>query len=126
MRLASFTSLLATCVTFCGCVTALRPSNQPSQEKLHLESRNPQQYTIRVADQFDYAVPEDGRVIVNVPPLDRGCATYLLGVKVKDTSPRDVPAIHIKRDTYTVKRLSLNDLATLEVDADGYRLVKLK
>lgn len=114
-------------VILSGCVTALRPANQPSQQKLRVEASTPQEYMIRVAEKTDYTVPADGRVIVDVPHLERGCAMYLFGaVKVKDHSPYDVPAIHIKRGNHTIRKLSLNDLAKLPVDDEGYRLVKLK
>src|SRR5512147_259827 len=79
-----FTSFLG------GCVNALRPYNQPSQEKVRVQSAAPQRYTVQVADKGSYPVAADGRVTVDVPQLERGCATYLFGVvKVKDGSPYD-------------------------------------
>lgn len=127
-RLALVTSLLLFCALFLfGCVHSLHPYNKPSQEKLHLQSPMPQQYTISVADKADYPVPADGRVIVDVPQLERGCATYLFGVvKVKDSSPYDVPAIHVKKHDRAVRSLSLNDLTKLPADNDGYRMVKIE
>jgi len=123
LRVAS----LVLCVLLCGCVTVLHPYNQPSKEKLRLQSPTPQQYTIRVADKTEYQVAADGRVTVDVPQLERGCATYLLGVvKVKDSPSEDVPAIHLKKDGRIVRKLSLNDIAKLPVDDEGYRLVKVK
>jgi len=80
-----------------------------------------------VAGNADYPVPADGRVIVDVPRLERGCATYLFGVlKVKDSSPYDVPAIHLKKHEHAVRRLSLHDLAKLPLDEEGYRLLKVE
>src|SRR5258708_6129349 len=78
------------CLLLCGCVHALRPYNEPSQQKLRIQSSAPQQYAIPVADNAPYSVPADGRVIVDVPQLARGCATYLLGMKVSDGSPNDI------------------------------------
>lgn len=118
---------LILCAFLCGCVTALHPYNQPLQEKLRLQSAMPQQYTVCVAENTDYQVAPDGRVIVDVPRLERGCATYLFGVvKVNDSSSEDVPAIHLKKEGRTVRKLSWNDIAKLPVDDEGYHLVKVK
>jgi hypothetical protein len=78
-----------------------------------------------VAEQRDYPIPADGRLVLDVPRLERGCATYLFDkIKVKDSSPYDVPAIVLKRAGRTVKRFSLNDIAKLPLDAEGYHLIK--
>ena len=119
--------LLTSCVLLSGCINVLHPYNNPSQEKLHLQSSLPQQYTILVADKTEYPVGADGRVTVDVPRLERGCATYFFGVlKVRDTSCYDVPAIHVTKGNRILRKLSLNDLAKLPVDDGGYRLVESK
>ena len=124
---ALLTSLVVLSTLFCGCVNALRPYNQPSQQKLRVQSPTPQKYTVRVADKADYPIAADGRVTVEVPRLERGCATYLFGVvKVKDSSPYDVPAIHLNKDNRTIRKLSLNDVAKLPADEEGYHLVKVE
>ena len=111
----------------CGCVHALHPYNEPSQQKLHLESSKPQDYSIRVGDGVDIAVPTDGRVVVYIPRLERGCATYLFGiVKVRDSSSYDIPAIQVRRGDRTVRKLSLNDLAKAPVDGNGYHILKIE
>jgi hypothetical protein len=126
-RLALFTSVTVLLGLISGCVNALRPYNQPSQEKLRVQSATPQKYIVRVADKLDYPVAADGRVTVDVPQLDRGCATYLFGVvKVKDSSPYDARAIHLNKDNRTVRELSLNELAKLPLDGQGYHLVKVE
>ena len=120
-------SLVVLSALLCGCVNALRPYNQPSQQKVRVQSPTPLRYTVRVADKTNYPVAPDGRVTLDVPRLERGCATYLFGVvKVNDGSPYDVPAIHLNRDGRTIRKLSLNDLAKLPVDEQGYRLVKVE
>jgi hypothetical protein len=118
-----FTLFLVSLV--CGCVHALHPYNEPSKQKLCIQSARPQDYTIRVADQTDYPVPDDGRVIVDIPRLERGCATYLFGaIKIKDSSPYDVPAIQVKKGNRTIGKWSLNDLAKVPLDSNGYHLLK--
>jgi hypothetical protein len=126
-RLAFVSARLFPCALLCGCAYALHQYNQPSQEKLRVQSSTPEQYTIRVADNAGYQVPPDGRVTVDVPRLERGCSTYLFGVvKVKDASPYNVPAIHLNKGNRTIRKLSLNDLAKLPVDEEGYHLVKVE
>jgi hypothetical protein len=112
---------------FCGCVNTLQPYNQPSQQKLLLETSKPQEYTVRVADKDEYEVPADGRVTIYIPRLERGCSKYLFGlVKIEDSSPYDSPIIHLNKNNRTVRRLSLNDLAKLPNDEKGYQLLRLE
>lgn len=119
--------LLIMGVVLCGCVHALRPYNQPSEQKLRIQSPTPQEFVIRVGEQMSTPVPADGRVTIMVPALERGCATYLFGVlKIKDSSPCDVRAIHVNKGQRTIQKLSLNELAKLPVDESGYRLVKVE
>lgn len=125
-RRALFALLLIFTGFLGGCVYALRPYNQPSQQKVRVLSPVPQKYNLQVADTTNYPIAADGRVIIDVPQLERGCATYLFGVvKVKDGSPYDLPAIHLNIDGRTIRKLSLNELAKLPVDEEGYHLVKV-
>lgn len=125
-RRALFAVLLIFTGFLAGCVYALRPYNQPSQEKIRVQSPVPQKYTLQVANTTNYPVAADGRVTIDVPQLQRGCATYLFGVvKVKDGSPYNFPAIHLNISGRTIRKLSLNDLAKLPVDEQGYHLVKV-
>ena len=110
----------------CGCVKALRPSNVPSQEKVRLLSPEPENYSVVVAENVNYAIGADGKVQLSTPVLDRGCATYLFGLKLKDASPNDVQFIHIKKGDRTIRKLSLNDLAKLPADKEGYRMLNVK
>ena len=80
-----------------------------------------------MADATDYPVPADGRVTIEVPPLERGCAWYLFGfIKVKDHSPYDVKAIHVTKGQKVLSKLSLNQVAKLPVDDAGYQLIKIR
>ncbi len=119
--------LLVACAALCGCVHALKPYNQPSEEKLRIQTTNPQELVVQIDERAGTPVPADGRVVVNVPALERGCATYLFGVvKVKESSPYDVPAIQVRRGEHTIRKLSINELAKLPVDEQGYRLVRVE
>jgi len=114
-------------IVFCGCVTALRQSNIPSQEKLRVQSPMPEKYLIRVADKTNYEVASNGCVIVDVPILEHGCTMYLLGIiKVMDSSPSNLSAIHLNKGHQTVRKFSLNDIAKLPIDNEGYHLVKFE
>lgn len=110
-----------------GCVSVDKPFNQLAEEKIRIVSATPQLYTIQVRDSSVYPVPADGRVILNIPRLERGHASYLLGfIKTCESSPYNVRAIAVKMEKNIVRRLSLNDLAGMPVDAEGYRLIKPK
>jgi len=109
-----------------GCVNALRPYNEPSRETLWVISSTPSSYRVKINNHTTVPVPRDGRVAFDVPRLTRGCATYFLGIKVKDASPYDLPAIEIIEGERTVKRLSLNDIRKLPRDEQGYTVVKIE
>jgi hypothetical protein len=126
-RLLTSISLFCYGVLLSGCVNVLRPYNQPSQEKLRIQSSIVREYTVFVADKIVYQqVSADARVTIDVPRLERGCATYLLGIKVKDSSCYDVPAIHIRNQNSTIRNLSLNQLHKLPLDDQGYHLLKVE
>ena len=116
--------LLAGCLALCGCVHVLRPYNRLSEQKVRVQSPNPQQYSVKVADEAAVPIPADGRITIQVPRLERGCAVRIFGVQIKDYSAYDLPAIRLNRGKRTVRRLSLNDLSKLPVDEQGYRLLK--
>ena len=87
----------------------------------------PEKYVVRVANQESRTVSADGRVIVDVPRLERGCVTYLFGVvKVREESPYNVRAIGVYRGNQVVRKLSLNDIGKLPSDSEGYRIVKVE
>lgn len=82
---------------------------------------------VRVADKRDYPVATDGRVTIDFSQLPRGCAVRLFGViKVSDSGPEEVRAIHLLKDGTVVRKLSLTQLGHLPVDSDGYHTIVLK
>lgn len=116
--------LLALCAALIGCVHADGPYNQPSQEKLRMESKTPQTYTVQVADKAEVPVGADGRIVVKIPRIQRGHTTYLFGIaKVSESSPENVAAITLKKDGRTVRKFSLNDLKHFPTDSEGYRVL---
>jgi hypothetical protein len=127
MRSALVISSLVFLLFLSGCVLALRPYNTPSEQKLHVQTAAPTNCIVRVADTSSFSVPEDGRVVFDVPRLQRGCDAYLFGViKVRDGSPESVPAIHVLRGEKIVRKLSLQKLGKLPVDAEGYHILVLR
>jgi hypothetical protein len=128
MRQSGFVaSILVLCATLMGCVHADLPYNEPSQQKPRLDSPTPQAYTVQVADKAEAPVGTDGRVNVDVPRIGRGHKTYLFGVaKVNERFAEDIPAISVKRNGRTVRKLSLNELERLPPDSEGYRFVKVE
>ncbi len=118
--------------TFCGCVNSLHPYNTPSEQVLKIVSPTPQGYVLRVNDALNdryknYQVGSDGIVNFHVPNLPRGCAVRFLGiVKIADNRPEDVRAIELVKDGKFVHKLSLNDIAKLELDSNGIARLKVK
>ena len=109
-----------------GCAHSLRPSNSPSQQRLRIESASTDKLAIRVSGAT-YEVPQNGRVTFEVPPLERGCAWYLFGVvKVRDSSAFDVKAIQITKSSKILKEVSLNQIARLPVDEEGYHVIRIR
>jgi len=83
-------------------------------------------YVIRVAGTTSYSVPPDGRIILHIPRLPSGDATYLAGVKVASVSSYDVPAVHLLTSGRTLRKLSLNDISKLPADNEGYHLLEVR
>ena len=118
--------VLGLVLSLSGCVCALQCYNKPGSEKLHVVAARRAQYAIRINDRPEVAVPVDGRVVVDMPVLPRGCSVYVFGIiKVTDGRPERVRAVHILRDGKVVRRLSLRAIHDLPLDPDGYRIVKL-
>jgi hypothetical protein len=112
---------------FGGCAYRLKPYSQASQQKIRVKSALPHDYTVSVADENTFQVPEDGRVIVDIPQLPRGCDVYLFEVvKIGDGSPYNLRVIQLKQKNRVIRKLSLNDIAKLPVDKEGYHVLKVK
>ncbi len=110
-----------------GCTYALQPYNTPGPEKLQIVSARTGLYAIRIDGHGDTPVGPDGRVIVAVPALPRGCSPYLFGlIKIGDGSPERLKAVHVLRNGNIVRKLSLREIHDLPTNPDGYRLVKLR
>src|ERR1051326_2411137 len=91
--------LMALGLSLSGSVFARHGCNKPGPEKLHVVTGRSAQYAIRIEDRTEVAVPTDGRVVVDVPALPRGCSVYVFGIiKVADGSPERVRAIRVVRD----------------------------
>lgn len=123
-----FISLICLGVTLglSGCTYALQPYNTAGPEKLQIISARTGLYAIRIDGHGDTPVGPDGRVVVAVPVLPRGCSPYLFGlIKIGDGSPERLKAIHVLRDGRVFRHLSLREIRDLPMSPDGYRLVKL-
>jgi hypothetical protein len=119
--------LICCLLALTGCVHALHPQNARSEQTLRIQASSSERYTVRVDGGQNYPVAQDGRATFEVPPLPRGCAVYLFGlVKVSDSRPEDVRAIHVLRGTQVVRKLSLNQLVRLPVDTRGTHLLTLE
>jgi hypothetical protein len=113
-----------------GCAYRLLAPNPPSRQTIRLLTSTPQDYSLRVESGNNagaQAVGSDGRVTLTVPSLPRGCDVYLFNaIKVRSAeSALDHKAIQIVRGPDIVKKLSLNDVAKLPQDSEGYRLLRI-
>jgi hypothetical protein len=105
-KLALLSIALGAVMLLSGCVY-----NMPSTEKIKVVAESGSQYAIRIENHGDTAVPPDGRVELAVPSLPRGCSVYLFGlIKIRESSPEYLPAIHVLRDGKVVRKLSLHKL----------------
>lgn len=126
VKLAGGALVFSLCLSY-GCATVSRTYNVPSQQNLRIESPSHHaRYAVEVL-QMTYPVSDDGSVTFDVPRLPRGSEIYLFGViKLSDGSPKNVRAIHLKIGNRTIRKLSLNELAKLPIDDEGYRLLRVK
>lgn len=109
-----------------GCTYALQAYNRPGPEKLQIITTRTGQHVIRIENHGDTPVGGDGRVVLDVPTLPRGCSPYLFGlIKLGDGSPERLSAIHVLHDGKVVRKLSLTAIHALPIDDDGYRIVTL-
>jgi len=120
--------LVACACGFGACAVALPPPNAPSVQRLSVVASAPEEYSIRVAATLGatFAVPPSGEVLVEIPSLPRTCSQYFLGMRVSNGSPKAKKAVLVSRRGRVVKKLSLNDLDRLPVDATGRRQLRLR
>jgi hypothetical protein len=119
---------LIACACAFGCAVGLPPPNAPSVQRLSVVASAPEEYSIRVvaASAATFAVPPSGEVLVEIPSLPHGCSQYFFGMRVSNGSPKAKKAVLVSRRGRVVKKLSLNDLDRLPVDATGRRQLRLR
>jgi hypothetical protein len=121
------TGVLLAALCSSGCVYALQKYNIPSQHTLVIQGTQSTNVMVRVANEHEYPVANDGRVTFEVPRLPRGCAVYLFGaIKIRDGKSEDVPVIQVFIDDTLTRTLSLSQLDRLPLDDKGYRVLSLK
>jgi len=122
--LASSLISLTLVLLLTGCVYRLQAYNRPGPEKLHIVTTRPGEYRVRIENHGETPVPPDGRVVLEIPTLPRGCSPYLFGfIKLGDGRPERLRAIQVVRDGKVIRKLSLVDIHDLPLDGDGYRLL---
>ncbi len=128
-RAALLPLLLATAL-LSGCAYGLPLATSPTDVKLRVQTSHPENHIIRVTafePPSDYPINSDGTVSFTVPQFRRGCSIYVLGaIKVADGRPERLRVVEVRNEKRALRRLSLNHLAKLSEDADGYRTIKLR
>ena len=111
-----------------GCSYALPAPSPPSQERVRVLAASPERYTLRLnsSRSQDFPVPPDGRVTLAVPPFSRGCTVRFLGIRTSDGyDPLQKWTVTLKVASKTISGLTLNQVAKLPTDAEGFHLLKL-
>lgn len=123
-------SLFLATASLSGCAYVLPLATNPTDVKLRVQTSHPENHIIRVTASeppSEYPIHSDGTVSFTVPQFRRGCSIYLLGaIKVADGRPERLRVVEVRNEKRELRRLSLNQLAKLPQDADGYRTIKLR
>lgn len=122
--------LLLAMASLSGCAYVLPLATRPTDVKLRVQTSHPENHIIRVTafePPSDYPINSDGTVSFTVPQFRRGCSIYVLGaIKVADGRPERLRVVEVRNEKRALRRLSLNQLAKLPEDANGYRTIKLR
>jgi hypothetical protein len=117
-------------LSLAGCAYALQPVVRPSQYRLKIAALAPTSYSIRlrVGEPREYRVPENGRVILDVPAYRPACKIYIFGpIKLGGgASPLTAKTVDVGIGGKVLRQLSLKQIATLPVDVDGYRVLAVR
>ncbi len=127
---AALFTVLAAGLVSAGCAYALQPAVPASQYRLKVAAPAPTLYSIRLrlAEPRDYAVPADGRVMLDVPAYRLGCKVYIFGaIKVRGgSSPFPAKVVDVSTGGRVVRQLSLKQVIALPVDPEGYHLLAIR
>ena len=119
--------LLLLASSLVGCAYALPPVTLPTQFRLKIVTKSPDVYDarLRITEPHEYHVPADGRGKLDIPAYRAGCSVYLFGkLKMPNHSdPYTAKTLDLLAGGKTVQQLSLKNLSTLPVDADGYHVL---
>jgi hypothetical protein len=111
-----------------GCVNTLHPLIGPLTAKLDLKAADPQRYAVRInlLEGGESRPDASGRVTAEIPRFGRTCSLYFLFIPIRDGRPDRLPIIQIVENGRVVRQLSVHELSGLQLDADGYAIVRLQ
>ena len=122
-------ALIASLALLTGCAYRMPPRAPPSVERLRIVSPSPEDYSLRLSiNQREYAVPSDGRVTLQVPAMGGPCGVYLFN-KIKVSGGDNLltaKTLVVAEKGKRVRRLSLNEIAALPVDGEGFHLLAIR
>lgn len=114
---------------FCrGCAFALYGGSPHTVERLRILDDRPDRYRLEVKAPggSHYAVPADGRVIVDFPEAPKRCQQLLFGILPLNRKPGP-PSLLVRKGFWsTVHRFDFYEIQTLPRDKEGYRLIALE
>jgi hypothetical protein len=122
----SLASLLAISIMLPGCIYSRRPG--PYIVRLHLDTKTPELYRIRLAsgEPREFSPDAQGRVSFTLSPVRQGRDWYWFGLgRLTDGSGWGDPVIHVLKEESVVQKLSLREINKLPVVAPADHLLKL-
>lgn len=113
-----------------GCTYRLLAPNPPFKQQLRLILPDAGTYSVSIEGDLrggPYPVAKDGRVTLDVPLLSRGCDVYLLDtIKLRSAqNPFERKGVLVTKGTQTIRRMSLSEIARLQLDNEGYPLLPI-
>jgi len=112
-----------------GCAYRLYAPSPPVSERIRIIGESPDRFSVRVNAGYvsDYPVPKDGRITVTIPGERPSCGVYFFNmIKVGGGNYRkQTSVITVTEGSKTVQEFSRKQLAALNTDSAGYRLLTI-
>jgi hypothetical protein len=120
MRFALFTLVIG---FGSGCANALHPYTSGVPQRIRVDATNPQQFAFRVRKGEEQKIRDDGTINFKVPRF-HNCSRYVLGMRIYDGTPEKMKVIELTKNERTIQKLSLERIAELPKDKNGYAILK--
>ncbi len=127
---ASSAFLLTLQFVLAGCAYRLPVPTLPSQQHLRVVTSSPEAYALRlrINSSRDFHVPPNGRVTLDVPSYRAACSVYLFDkLRIRrGANPFTARTIDVIVAGKVTQQLSLEEIAALPADPEGYHLLSVR